>query len=321
MQQRKPGPGVGTCRSAVVVACLLAAGCGDRPAGGFLSIGTAGTGGVYYPLGGAIANRLDAADPARRYTAEVTGGSVENIQRIHNGEMDLAFTIATSAYEAYIGGEDFPEPVRELRVVAPLYPNLTHILVPGRSDVTSVADLRGRRVSVGAAGSGTEQVARHVLEAYALTYEDVDERFLSFTESAAALADGAIDAAILSVGYPASAALEATTTGGARLLSIDAEHAEALRQMFPFYAPDIIPAGVYRGQDDVVPTVSVMNWVVAREDLAPAVAASVIQLLETERDALARTAAIAAQIDLGRLANAPIPLHSAAEAWLAANTR
>jgi uncharacterized protein len=313
MQKREAGP-------VAALLLLLAAGCGEAPTGGFLSIGTAGTGGVYYPLGGAIANRLDAADTDRRYTAEVTGGSVENIQRIRNGEMDLGLTVATSAYEAYIGSADFPQPFRELRVVTPLYPNLTHVLVPRGSDVTSIDQLRGGRVSVGAAGSGTEQVARHTLEAYGLTYDDVDERFLSFTESAAALADGAIDAAILSVGYPASAVLEATTTGGARLLAIDAEHAEALRQMFPFYSPDIIPGGVYRGQDDTVPSVSVMNWIVARADLDSTVAARLIALIQNERDELARTAAIAGQIDMRRLGNAPIPLHPAAEAWLTANT-
>lgn len=167
-------------------------------------------------------------DSLRTYTAEVTGGSVENIQRLMNGEMDLAFAIGTTVYEAYNGGQDFATPQQSLRIVAPLYPNLTHVLVRENAGLQSIADLRGKRVSVGAAGSGTEQLARHVLEAYGLGYEQVDEQFLSFTESAAALADGAIDGAIISVGIPASAVLEAMTTGRVRLLPIEGEAARTL---------------------------------------------------------------------------------------------
>jgi uncharacterized protein len=304
-----------TRRVAIVVAVAAAVGC-DGGSREFLSIGTGGTGGVYFPLGGAIANRLAAADSTRSYTAEVTGGSVENIQRIRNGQIDLAFTIATSAYEASHGGGDFTEPYAELRVAAPLYANLTHVLVPARSDARTIPDLRGRRIAVGAAGSGTEQVARHLLEAAGIDYEAVDERFLSFSESAAALADGAIDAAILSVGYPASAVLEATTTGGARLLPIEASTATAMRERHPFYTADVIPAGVYAGQDSAIASVAVLNWIVADASLDSAVVTDLLRILDQDRAALARVAEIANQIDLGRLAEAPIPLHSAAAAWL-----
>jgi hypothetical protein len=168
---------------------------------------------------------------------------------------------------------------------------------------------------VGAAGSGTEQVARHLLEAYDLGYDDIDERYLSFTESAAALGDGAIDAAILSVGYPASAVLEAMTTYRARLIPIEAEHVRTLRQRYPYYTPGSIPAGAYPDQPASVPSVAVMNWVVGREDLDDDVVEQLLELLATERDALRRVVEIAGQIDLGRLDDAPIPLHPAARAW------
>ena len=190
------------------------------------------------------------------------------------------------------------------------------MLVPARSDARTIADLRGRRIAVGSAGSGTEQVARHLFDAAGIDYADVDERFLSFTESAAALTDGAIDAAILSVGYPASAVLEATTTGGARLLAIDAATAEAMRQDHPFYTPDTIPAGVYAGQDAAIASVSVMNWVVADARLDSAVVNSLLRILDEDREALRRVAEIAGQIDLRRLADAPIPLHRASAVFL-----
>ena len=282
----------------------------------FLSLGTAGTGGIYYPLGGAIASRLSLADSNHRYTAEVTGGSVENVNRIANGEMDFGFAMAPAVFEAYTGGRDFAEALDHLRVIAPLYPNLTHVLVPKNSDATSIADLRGRRVSVGAPGSGTEQLARQVLEAYDITYDDINARYLSFRESADALADRAIDAAIFSVGYPASAVLEATTTGGARLLPIDTAHQARLRERYPYYAVGTIPANAYPGVEHDVPTVQVLNWIVATETLEAEVVWYLLTILRDQRAELARVNAIAKQIDLDALRAAPIPLHPAANEWL-----
>lgn len=298
---------------ALALVLLLVACSGEASSRRFLSIGTAGTGGVYYPLGGAIASRLTALDSTATYTAEVTGGSVENVNRILRGEMDLGFSLSTSLFEARAAGAD------RLRIVAPLYPNLTHVLVRANSELNTVADLRGRRVSVGSGGSGTEQVARHVLEAAGLDSTSYDARFLSFSESAAALADGAIDAAIFSVGFPASAVLEATTTGAARLIPIDEALATRLIDAHPYYATGTIPADAYPGLTAPLPTVLVMNWLVARDDLDGAVVRHVLDLLSTDRDALRRSVDIAGQIDLERLRNAPIPLHAAAEAWLASH--
>lgn len=298
---------------ASVAACDRQAGAGDRR---FMSIGTAGTGGVYYPIGGAFASRMTARDSGRTYTAEVTGGSVENIHRVINGEMDLGFAIGTTVFEAYNGGQDFDTAQTRLRVVAPLYANVTHVLVREGADITGIGDMRGRRVSVGAAGSGTEQVAQQLLDVYGLTYDDVDERFLSFTESAAALADGAIDAAILSVGYPASAVLEATTTGRVRLLAIDADHIGILVDRHAYYSAGTIPAGSYPGQDQELGTVSVLNWIVARDDLPDDVVYYALDILADELDALRQAVDIAGQIRLTNLYAAPIPLHEAARKWM-----
>ena len=308
---RKPA----TTTVALVAALTLSA-CGEGGGGSrFLSIGTGGTGGLYYPIGGALASRLSIRDSTRTYTAEVTGGSVENIQRVANGEMDLAFAIGTTVYEAYNGGQDFATPVTRLRVVAPLYPNVTHVLVRDGAGIGSIAEFRGKRVSVGAAGSGTEQVARQVLEAAGLSYDDVTEQYLSFTESAAALADGALDAAILSVGFPASAVLEATTTGRVRLLPISPELTAEVSRRYPYYIGGTIPAGSYPRHNADIPTVAVMNWMVGRDDLDPIVVRSLLDILNDEMPTLRQSVEIAAQIDLARLATAPIPLHDAAESW------
>jgi len=291
--------------------------CGVGNGGGrlFLSIGTAGTGGIYYPIGGALASRLSLGDSTRQFTAEVTGGSVENVNRLREGQIDLGFALAITVFEAFHGGQDYEVPFEQLRVVAPLYANLVHVLVPRGSSATSLGDLAGGRISVGSAGSGTEQVARQILEAYGLTYDDVDARYLTFSESASSLRDGAIDAAIISVGYPAAAVLEATTTGGARLIPIDVGLIEILRAEHPYYSVGQIPAGAYPGVAEGIPTIAMMNWIVARDDLDGDVVHALLSILRDEKRTLEQVHEMAGQIDLARLNEAPIPLHSGVMDW------
>ncbi len=159
-------------------------------------------------------------------------------------------------------------------------------------------------------------MARQILEAYGLTYEDVNVRYLSFSESAASLRDGAIDAAIISVGYPAAAVLEATTTGGARLIPIEVERIEVLKEKYPYYSVGKIPAGAYPGVTEEIPTIAMMNWVVARDDLDGEVVHALLSILRDDRRALEQVHEMAGQIDVARLAEAPIPLHQGAASWL-----
>jgi len=304
----------------MAVMATMALGCGGEGSTGrqqFLSLGTAGTGGIYYPLGGAITSLLSVDDSLRQYTAEVTGGSVENVNRLREGQIDLGFALAVTVYEAFHGGDVYETPFQDLRVVAPLYANLVHVLVPRASSATSVDELAGARISVGAAGSGTEQVARQILEAYGLSYDEVEARYLTFSESAASLRDGAIDAAIISVGYPAAAVLEATTTGGARLIPLDPDRIESLRAIHPYYSSGVIPEGAYPGVNQDIPTVAMMNWVVAKEELEGVVVRTLLRILRDDRASLAQVHEMAGQIDLAFLAESPVPLHPEAEEWLA----
>jgi len=302
----------------LVLVLALLGGCENR-SGRFLSIGTAGTGGIYYVLGGALANQMTQRDTARQYTAEVTGGSLENVRRLRAGQMEIAMVLAVSAYDSYHGNGAYTSPATDLRAVVPLYPNTTHLLVRNGSGIESVADLRGRLVSVGSAGSGTEEVSQHLLEAAGLTYDDIRVRFLSFAESSAALQDGAIDAAIISVGYPASAVLEATTLGAGYIVPIEAEVIQRITETYPYYTPDTIPAGIYRDMTEPVATFSTMNWVIARESLPADVVETLLAVFTDGREDLIRVHEMARQIDLGKLRQAPIPLHPAAEAWMQRN--
>lgn len=312
LKQLAKGPVAG-----VALAALAA--CGGEGRVEFLSLGTAGTGGIYYPLGGAIASQMSVADSARQYTAEVSGGSVENINRLRSGQMDLAMVIGGTAYQAQRGIGDYDEPVAGLRTVAPLYPNLSHIMVQGASPAQSVSDFGGLRVAVGPAGSGTEILARDILAAHDLTYDDLDPRYLSFAEAAAALRDRVIDAALISVGYPAAAVLEATTTGNVRLIGLDTTALQRLTGEYPYYSAGEIPAGAYPGVDSAVPTLTVMNWIVAMESLDGDVVAILLNIMQNDRVSLERVHDMAKQIDLSNLENPPVPLHPAAAEWLSRN--
>lgn len=292
-------------------------GCGGEggPRVEFLSLGTAGTGGIYYPIGGALASRLSLRDSLRQYTAEVTGGSVENVNRIRSGEIDLAFSLAVTMWGAFRGSEEYPEPVTGLRVLAPLYPNMIHVMVTPGSGVTSVSDLAGKRVATGPPGSGTEQISRQLLAAHGLSYDDIDERFLSFAEASSALKDRAIDAALISVGFPASSVLDATTTGGIQLLGIDPEVVAAVVEEYPYYSVGEIPAGSYPGVDESLTTLAMMNWVIGDESLSDGVVEHLLEILANDRDELVQVHPQAGQIEVESLDVAPIPLHPATVAW------
>jgi len=163
------------------------------------------------------------------------------------------------------------------------------------------------------------QMARQILEAHGLTYDDVTPRYLTFNESANALRDGALDAAIISVGYPAAAVLEATTTGGARLLPMAADRVDALREKYPYYIHGEIPAGTYPGTDEAVPTAGIMNWVIGMAELPGEVVGNVVRMLADDRDELAQVHEMVRQIRMESLLDAPIALHPVTQAWVEAN--
>ncbi len=291
-----------------VTAC--AGGGGERR---FVSLGTAGTGGIYYPLGGALARMVGEAVPGLQVTAEVTGGSVENLNRVTDGGMDIGMAIGTTLVQAARGDADR---YAAIRVIAPLYPNVAHVLAAPGLDIASLTDAAGLRVSIGAPGSGTEQMAREILAAHNLSVDDIRPQYLSFAESAAALRDNAIDVAILSVGYPAAAVLEATTTGGVHLLPIESGPLDALLAAHDYYNDSEIPSGIYSGTDGAIPTASVTNWLFADQSLADEIVVAVLDALRDRTEELATVNGVTRQIDLAALTRAPMPLHPATIEWL-----
>ena len=188
--------------AALLIFCaLLLVGCGGSGSNKFINIATGGTAGTYYPIGGAMAEILNKAIPGMNASAQSTGATVANINMLKEGSVDLAIVQNDITYYAVNGTEMFKDKkVENLRGIAARYPETCQIVTLESTGIKSIADLKGKRVAVGAAGSGAEANARQILEAYGITYDDIDEQFLSFGEAASALKDGNVDAAFVTAG-------------------------------------------------------------------------------------------------------------------------
>ena len=281
----------------------------------FVSIGTGSPSGIYHPLGTALAGLLSQADSTRSYAAEVTGGAVENVIRIAAGEIDLAFATGNAIHDAYFGSSAFGERMESLRIVAPLYPSFTHVLVSVENDARLVSDLRSLRVSVGTPGSGAEQMSRNILEVHGLTFEDVDARYLTLAESVTALRDRSIDAALVGAGYPLAVVSEATNRGDARMISIEPDRLRELMARYPYVAAGEIPAATYPSVAEPIRTAVVLNWVLAPERLSNDVVRGVLTVVTEAREVLEEAHGIVQQMDLDYLQDAPIPLHPGTQEW------
>ncbi len=219
----------------------------------FFRIGTGGTAGTYYPVGGMIANAV-SEPPKLVVTAVASNGSVANVNAIAGGAAEGGVVQADVAYWAYSGTGVFDgkPKVTDLRSIANLYPESVHLVVRKSAGVKSIGELKGKKVSLDEPGSGTLLNARAILGAYGITEKDIVAEYVKPNQAAEKLKDGSIDAFFFTGGYPAAAISELTSTGGGvTLLSIDGEAAAKLRKDFPFFAEDKIPAGTYKDVGDV----------------------------------------------------------------------
>ena len=253
------------CAVALAVGVAGCGGGGDKEQ--FINIATGGTAGTYYPIGGAIAEVLNKN--GMNASAQSTGASVANINMLKDKQVELAIVQNDITYYAVNGKEMFEEggKVENLSAIASLYPETCQFIVMDASGIKSINDLKGKRVAVGAAGSGAEANARQILAAYGITYDDVDEQFLSFAEGAYALKDGTVDAAFVTAGYPTASVQDISSQNKIRLLPIDDEHIKALAEKYPFYTKTTVPAGTYQGFDEEISSVSVMAILVANDKI------------------------------------------------------
>lgn len=279
-----------------------------------LSIATGGTGGVYYPIGGGFAEMISSHIEGASATAEVTGASVENMGLIMRGDADLALVLADTAYQAYTGTGDFESrQIEDARALASVYPNAVQLVTLAGSDVHSLEDLKGKRVSVGAPGSGTELNARAVLEANGINYEDFTPQRLNFNETADAIRDGDIDAGFWSVGPPTSSILNLAATHDIRLIGLSDEEVANAREVEAVFAAYELRAGMYEGMDEAVQTISIPNVMVIHADMDEQLAYDLAQLLFEHTDELiaVHPAANDTTVEF-TMESTPIPLHPGA---------
>lgn len=229
----------------------------------FFRIGTGGTAGTYYPVGGMIANSV--SQPGKIVvTAQATNGSLANVTAIAGGQMESGFSQSDVATWAYHGGglfEGKPK-LSDLRMIANLYPESVHLVVKKGSGIRSVADLRGKRVSLDEPGSGTLVNARMILAAYGLKEADIRPEYLKPNQAGDKLKDGGLDAFFFVGGSPAGAIAELASSGtGIELVSLTGAQADALRQSNPYFAVDNIAAGTYKDVPAVQTLAVGAQWV------------------------------------------------------------
>ena len=304
----------------LAAAAVLLAGCNgtsDVEGKKFLNIGTGGTAGTYYPIGGAIAEVLNKEIPGMSASAQSTGASVANINMLGDGEIDLATVQNDIAYYAAHGTEMFKDKkVDGLQGIASLYPETCQFVTLKSSGIKSLAELKGKRVAVGAVGSGVEANVRQILAAYGVTYNDIDAQYLSFAEGASALKDGNVDVAVLTAGYPTASVQDIASQNPVRLLPVEEKIADDLIAEYPFYTKTVIPAGTYAGFDEEVPSVAVMAMLVAGPTVNADLGYSITKAIFGNLDRLQAAHAVGKQItkDTAK-AGMSLPMNAGAERY------
>ena len=305
----------------LAAAAVLFTGCnGNADVEGkkFLNIGTGGTAGTYYPLGGAIAEVLNKDIPGMNASAQSTGASVANINMLRDGAVDLATVQNDITYYAVNGTEMFKDKkVDGLQGIASLYPETCQFVTLKSSGIKSLAELKGKRIAVGAVGSGVEANVRQILAAYGVTYSDIDAQYLSFAEGASALKDGNVDVAVLTAGYPTASVQDIASQNPVRLLPVEDKVADQLIAQYPFYTKTVIPAGSYAGFDEDVPSVSVMAMLVAGPSVNADLGYSITKAIFSNLDRLQSAHAVGKQItkDTAK-AGMSLPMNAGAEKYL-----
>lgn len=267
---------VGLCLGAVMMASSAFA--QDAT---FFRIGTGGAGGTYFPIGGTIANAISAPPGSRPCDeggqcgvpgliaiAQSTTASVFNAAAVQNGQLEAGLAAADVVHDTFMGVGKFEgKPHPKLRVVANLYPEDLHLVMPEGQDIESFADLKGKRVGIAQAGSGTQVAVLSMLEGWGVNRDNIDEAELGNTQSAERLADGQLDAYFYAAGWPVAAMVQLASTKGMELHSFSDEDLKKINDLVPAYIPSKIPAGVYEGIDYEVNTPAVSALFIVSSDL------------------------------------------------------
>ena len=281
----------------------------------FINVLTGGTSGVYYPIGVALSQLYSNGIEGSKTSVQATKASVENLNLLQAGRGELAFALGDSVADAWNGVDDagFKPPLKKLRAIAGTYPNYIQIVASKESGITTLADLKGKRISVGAPKSGTELNARAIFKAAGLSYEDMGKvEFLPYAESVELIKNRQLDATLQSSGLGMAAIRDLAATLPITFVAIPAEITAKIDNAA--YQAASIPAGTYDGQDSDVPTVAITNILVSHEGVSDEVAYQMTKLMFDNLERLGNAHSAAKDIKLeGAAKGLPIPLHPGAE--------
>ncbi|MHB0898092.1 MAG: TAXI family TRAP transporter solute-binding subunit [Spirochaetales bacterium] len=287
----------------------------------FLTIATGGTAGTYFPLGGALAEIWNKNIPKMNANATATGASLANVAMLAKGEVDVIFTQNDIAYYAYTDTEILKgKGTKDIRGLAALYNETVQLVALADSGIKNVTDLRGKRVGVGAAGSGTALNAMQVLEAAGLSFNDIKVQYLSFAECASNLKDGNIDAAFNVAGAPTGAIQDLGASKKIQIVAIDGDVAKKLMSKYSFYTVEKLPAGTYIGQTSEVNTVAVKSMLAVSAKLDGDLVYTLLKTMFANGERLAASHKMGANIKIANaLDGMSIPLHPGAEKFYKEN--
>lgn len=300
---------------ALSTAAALVPGLGIRSAWSaeFVNVLTGGTAGIYYPLGVAITSIIGEKVPDTRPTVQATKGSVENLNLLDAGKGEIAFALGDAVVEALAGNAEvgFKKKLENVRTLATIYNNYVQIVASAESGITSIADLKGKRLSVGAPKSGTELNARAVLKAAGLTYDDLGKvEYLDFAQSVELMKNRQLDATLQSAGLGVASLRDLAISVPVTIVAVPAETVVAMGA--PFQS-GTIPAGTYEGQAADVPTVAIPNYLMTRADFSDDLVYGITKAIFGNLDALVAAHAAAKGITLAKASQNPIaPLHPGA---------
>jgi len=282
----------------------------------FVNVLTGGTSGVYYPLGVGLSNIYAENMDRVRTQVQSTKASVENLNLLQQGRGEIGFALGDSVAAAWNGDAEagFPEKLDQLRGIAGIYPNFIQLVALAESGATTLEDIKGKAVSVGAPASGTELNARAILGAAGMSSDDLGKtEYLPFAESVELMKNRQLDATLQSSGLGSAALKDLSSTQDVTYVSIPAEVAGTLGAP---YAAGVIPAGTYPGQDEDIPTLAITNILVTHSDVSDELAYEMTKLLFENLDHMKSAHAAAGAIDIqNAVKNSPIPLHPGAEQY------
>jgi TRAP transporter TAXI family solute receptor len=305
----------GTIRGFIAAAAIGLGLSGAAQAQQFINVLTGGTSGIYYPLGVALSQIYGKAIPEAKSSVQSTKASVENLNLLQAGRGEIGFTLGDSLSDAWKGNAEvgFKSPLDKLRGIAAIYPNYVQIVASADSGIKTVADLKGKRVSVGAPRSGTELNARAVFKAAGLSYDDFAKvEYLPFGESVELIKNRQLDATLQSAGLGVASIRDLATAVKIVVVPVPADVIRKIGD--PAYQAATIPAGTYDGQDADVPTAAINNFLVTHSGVSDEIAYKMAQALYDNLDQMVSAHAAAKRIKLEDATKGmPLPLHPGAE--------